>query len=210
MSCDDKWLNEARANWRVAWVRWHYPDVMIIHVDREPRDVWRSMHSYGDVDALTHDDYVSATNVLYYLMLLANDLGLRQEATPAALFDSVWQFSVEALAGCTDTVWRYEEAVRDFSSWAQEPLVDAGLLADVSEQSIHRRGDAVTDKSLSDGQNGLEAHLDMDWQVPLLGRYFERKRELLKSHLHGLRRVQAHPVSSRVYRFYLARINARH
>lgn len=107
-----------RIDFRLPWVRRHYPDARIVHLYRHPRDQWLS--TLADPAAVPRDLDVEGFRNLdfYWLLPWARDLAAqfpfldpRVETHPYRLFYMIWRLSHAAGVAHADVSIRYESLV---------------------------------------------------------------------------------------------------
>lgn len=122
-------LKFVRFDFRASWLRSQFPDATIIHVVRNPRDLWTSSVGRGsgrdDSSPLPDERWGS---FVAYGQAMAHELGVELAGHPYQWFYALWKLSFESVSSVADDTWRYEDAVADFPAWAAEHLLDSGLM----------------------------------------------------------------------------------
>lgn len=127
-----------RGDFRGDWIRNRFPDATIIHMVRNPRDLWTS--SVGRNSALddsTLEIHPKYGAFRYYLDLMCKDLGLEVPGHPYRLFYLFWRLSRLCLERVANAQWWYEDAVHEFPAWAEKNLIQPGLLPAVPPVQLH-------------------------------------------------------------------------
>lgn len=107
-------------DFRLPWLRRHYPDARLVHLYRHPRDQW--MSCLADPAAVPRDVDIEGFRNLdfYWLLPWARDLAAqfpcldpRREPHPYRLFYLIWRLSHAAGVAHADVSVSYESLVAD-------------------------------------------------------------------------------------------------
>lgn len=135
-----------RAGYRVRWLRAHFPDARLIHIERRPRDIWTSMwgREHSVVGRTTQrllnqfGTRWARPKFWVYIGMIAADLGIDVDGHPYRTFYALTRLADEMVTPVADQRWQYEAAVGNFDTWCQRELLNTGLLDRPPDALPHR------------------------------------------------------------------------
>jgi hypothetical protein len=123
-----------RMDLRARWLRARFPRARIIHVVRQPRDLWLSTlgfsrHEAGDLETASQiEPTVGRGAFVTYARRQIDEIGLSLPGPFYRSFYALSRLSAELVGPVADDVWVYEEIVEDFDRWATVHLYRTDLV----------------------------------------------------------------------------------
>lgn len=123
-----------RAGFRVSWLRKTFPDALIIHLVRNPRNVWESIvKKQGGSDDKLENFARFELGFIDYFLNVSNELNVGTSDHLYQDFYVLMARHFQSVEDYADHTWHYEQTVEDIEAWIQKANCKERLLDKVPE-----------------------------------------------------------------------------